>query len=225
MGIPPRNKQGAPHTKLGRPLSCDPEERRGRLLHAAMDVFSSRGYTAATTDAIAVKAGMSKKTLYRVFPSKMVLFDALLEEQFYRIPISESFDGLDPEEELAQLLLLLANFLLAPERQVLVRLIVTEGQALPELMSTFRRLEMGRDLNHIEQWVIRHEKTGYLKVANVVTTAKLLFDMTLAGPILSALVQAPVPEEAETLSRQIREALHVVLVGTGIKTVPRASLS
>jgi AcrR family transcriptional regulator len=209
------NDQRGTRPQVGRPLVLDPQERRARLLRAAMQVFSRKGYTAATVDAIAVEAGMSKKTLYQVFASKMVLFDALLEEQLYRIPIAVDLDGLGPEEELAQLLLSLARYLLDPIRQALVRLIVTDGQASPELMTAFERLEIGRDLNHIEQWIGKQTDAGYLKVADIAATAKLLFGMTIAEPMLSALVQGPLPEKEESLPQQIRQAVHVFLVGVG----------
>ncbi|QNE79398.1 TetR family transcriptional regulator [Streptomyces finlayi] len=46
------------------------EARIAQLLDAAADVFSSTGYTAASTNAIAREAGVSPGTLYQFFPNK-----------------------------------------------------------------------------------------------------------------------------------------------------------
>lgn len=201
--------------QVGRPLVLDTQERRLRLLHAAMRVFSRHGYAAATVDAIALEAGMSKKTLYQVFSSKTVLFDELLKEQFYRILHIEDLDRLDPEEQLVRLLLTLARHLLAPDRQTLVRLIVADGPGSPELMTAIRRLEIDQDLNHIERWLETQNHTGYLKVSDVPAMAKLLFGMTIAEPMLSALVNPPQSDEETSLACRIKFAVRIFLVGLG----------
>lgn len=51
---------------------------RARIVQAAIDVFTTRGFDAATMDEVAQRVGVSKAALYRYFPSK----NALLEEVF-----------------------------------------------------------------------------------------------------------------------------------------------
>ncbi|MBO0843659.1 MAG: TetR/AcrR family transcriptional regulator [Nocardioides sp.] len=45
-------------------------DARGRLLCAALDLFAERGYDATTTAQIAERAGLTKTTLFRLFPDK-----------------------------------------------------------------------------------------------------------------------------------------------------------
>lgn len=47
-----------------------PEPTRERLVAAAVDLFSSRGYAATTVDDIAAQAGVSPRTFFRHFPDK-----------------------------------------------------------------------------------------------------------------------------------------------------------
>lgn len=54
-------------------------ERRESILAAAVEVFGERGYTAATTDAIAQIAGISQAYVIRTFGSKEALFIATAE--------------------------------------------------------------------------------------------------------------------------------------------------
>ncbi|HEX6989460.1 MAG TPA: TetR/AcrR family transcriptional regulator [Bacillota bacterium] len=50
-----------------------------RILEAAFDVFSEKGYHPATMDEIAERAGVSKAALYLYHPSKQALFMTILQ--------------------------------------------------------------------------------------------------------------------------------------------------
>lgn len=58
-----------------------PDERRILLLEAAARVFGRRGFDATRMVDVAAEAGVAKGLLYRHFPSKDALFEALLERQ------------------------------------------------------------------------------------------------------------------------------------------------
>jgi AcrR family transcriptional regulator len=58
------------------------QQTRTRLLDAAVQVFSRRGYQAATVDEIAEAAGYSKGAVYSNFSSKEELFLELLDQRF-----------------------------------------------------------------------------------------------------------------------------------------------
>src|SRR5687767_7142669 len=57
-------------------------QTRERLLDAALEVFSRRGYYAASVDEIAAEAGFSKGAVYSNFSSKEDLFLALIDRRF-----------------------------------------------------------------------------------------------------------------------------------------------
>jgi AcrR family transcriptional regulator len=63
-----------------RPLRSDAERNRQRILSAAGRVFAERG-VGATMDEIADQAGVGVGTVYRRFPEKELLIDALFEER------------------------------------------------------------------------------------------------------------------------------------------------
>jgi AcrR family transcriptional regulator len=67
-----------------RPLRRDAELNRQRVLVAAKEVFAERGLE-ATLDEIAKHAGLGVGTVYRRFPNKEALIDALFEEGFAQI--------------------------------------------------------------------------------------------------------------------------------------------
>jgi AcrR family transcriptional regulator len=63
-----------------RPLRRDAERNRQRILRAASEVFTSRGLQASLDD-VARQAGVGVGTVYRRFPDKESLVEALFEER------------------------------------------------------------------------------------------------------------------------------------------------
>jgi AcrR family transcriptional regulator len=68
----------------GRPLRSDAERNRQRILSAAGMVFAERGL-GATMDEIADRAGVGVGTVYRRYPEKELLIDALFEERIEEV--------------------------------------------------------------------------------------------------------------------------------------------
>ena len=66
-----------------RPLRADAERNRARILAAASEVFAERGLDVSLDD-IAAHAGVGVGTVYRRFPDKDALIDALFEDKIDR---------------------------------------------------------------------------------------------------------------------------------------------
>lgn len=58
----------------------DPESTKSRILDAALDVFSLKGYHDATVDDIVAQSDTSKGSIYFHFPNKQTLFLALVDK-------------------------------------------------------------------------------------------------------------------------------------------------
>ena len=67
--------------ELSRPLRADARRNRERILKAARAVFSAKGRDAHLED-VARRAGVGVGTVYRHFPTKDALLEALAREQF-----------------------------------------------------------------------------------------------------------------------------------------------
>lgn len=66
--------------RRGRPVNSDSAETRNRILKASRQVINERGYQAATFQAIAVAAGLSRPTLHYYFTSREEIYAALVAE-------------------------------------------------------------------------------------------------------------------------------------------------
>lgn len=64
----------------GRPRAARSEETRERILRVARDVFSEFGHDAATFQEIAQRADLTRPAINHYFPSKRVLYDAVLAQ-------------------------------------------------------------------------------------------------------------------------------------------------
>ena len=88
-------------TTAARPLRRDAERNRHRILEAAAEAFAERGLT-ITMDDIAERAGVGVGTVYRRFPDKELLIEALFEERVAELVAmaEEALDEDDPWEAL-----------------------------------------------------------------------------------------------------------------------------
>jgi AcrR family transcriptional regulator len=65
-------------------MRADAQRNRERLIEAAREVFREQGYD-ASLDEVAKRAGVGAGTLYRHFPSRDVLMDAILQSWVDRV--------------------------------------------------------------------------------------------------------------------------------------------
>ena len=85
-----------------RPLRSDAERNRRRILEAAEEVFAERGLDVSLDD-IAAAAGVGVGTVYRRFPDKDALIDALFEDKIGELAevARKALDIDDPWESFA----------------------------------------------------------------------------------------------------------------------------
>ena len=109
-------------------------EKRQRALDAALTVFSENGYAAATMDAIAMEAGLTKPTIYQYFNSKQALFQAMMLAP--RNNMLMVFDAPSDACHVTQLWRFswaYADVVMRPEFLSLARLVIGDATRLPDL--------------------------------------------------------------------------------------------
>jgi len=111
------------------------EDTRTRILKAALELFSTHGYTAATTRQIAGLAGVTEVTLFRHFPTKEKLFEEVVCNSLPS-PLFAQFVAQTKGLGYPQALLAIAEFFLENLRQNedLIKILYMESQRHSELM-------------------------------------------------------------------------------------------
>lgn len=93
MGIGTEQKTvGSPR---GGTLSPRALAKRDQLLAGAEQIFTRRGFAAASTDAVAAEAGVSKQTLYGYYRNKEALFAAVLCRLTIENPQTRVLEGFE----------------------------------------------------------------------------------------------------------------------------------
>ena len=122
----------------GRPSKADAEQIGQRIIDAATELFFTLGYGATSVEAVARRAGISKRTFYHRFANKSALLSAVVHRTIDRmrppadVPL---LDGADLPAILRGLAGLILRAALSPPAIALNRLIVAESSRFPDLAS------------------------------------------------------------------------------------------
>ena len=114
----------------GRPSRADALRLRQRILETATELFLAQGYGSTTIEAVAARAGISKRTLYHRFDDKAALFTAVVHQIIEQIrppagvPLIEGTTVRDILRRLAAMILRAA---LSPPAIALHRLVMAES--------------------------------------------------------------------------------------------------
>jgi AcrR family transcriptional regulator len=128
-------KIAASRAAKGRAPERRNEDARLAVLAAADELLIERGFAGVTVEGIAARAGVSKQTIYRWWPSKVdILLDTLVEEADRRLKIPEN----GPVVEVVRgYLRALARFLTKQDAGKVLLALIGEAQHDPETATLF----------------------------------------------------------------------------------------
>jgi AcrR family transcriptional regulator len=198
--------------------SASPARRRGRpggssgtdLLAIARGIFLTHQYAGATMDAVAAGARVSKQTLYRQYPSKEALFEAVVRDwvdrgrDAMRPHLQKLTQADDVRHGLLELSRTLHAGVLSPPVLQMRTLIAAEAERFPEVAADYVR----RSWDHNQALLadaLRHlSERGLLRVDDPDVAAEQLTWLTLAAPlnrlILTAGAARYSPEELDVIA-------------------------
>ncbi|HEJ7039633.1 MULTISPECIES: TetR/AcrR family transcriptional regulator [Serratia] len=207
------NKVEAEPRSRGRP-SAPEGELRAAAVEATLALLLTQGYAATTVDAVAKRAGMAKKTLYRFAENR----DALVTQA-----IASWTDAFAPvfeqdAQRATELPTLLSQGLQAIARQVLseqavgvFRLLQSEFPGREDLLAAYQRNGIERGRTIVADWLQRQQRRGWLRELDCAQTSDLLLAMVIAEPLRQmALGLLPPGSDIDT---RIAAALALVLPG------------
>lgn len=135
-----KNQRRSPTRKArhgGRPSRAAALELRDRILAVATDLFLTEGYGSTSIEAVAGRAGISKRTFYHRFDDKAALFAAVVHriiEQIRPPPEVPLLEGATLQEILRRLAGLILRAALSAQAIALHRLVTAESVRFPNLV-------------------------------------------------------------------------------------------
>lgn len=189
----------------GRPqVRCD-DDTRHLIVEAAALEFQANGYAATNMCAVAQRAGVSTKTLYRLVPTKADLFGSVVEDRIRRFLLEIDDDivrGQDLTAGLERILLAFGTLTLSAEVIAINRLVIGESERFPEIAKTFYQSAIVPVNAMIEGWLQRQVEQGRLRIDDVHDAAGMLRGMMILEPQRVAMLrQREAPDAAEITSR------------------------
>ncbi|WP_380871636.1 TetR family transcriptional regulator [Sphingomonas sp. DBB INV C78] len=124
----------------GRPTKESAAEIADRVLDGAKRAFCRRGISRALMDEIAAEAGVTKHTIYRRYPRKSALLDAVVERELVRftqwMDLSAQ-EGSDPLHSLEQTAERFADYGARPENVTFTFFLLAEGAFSSQMFEKF----------------------------------------------------------------------------------------
>lgn len=199
--------QNAEHPCRGRgrpPLRSDDETLR-LIVDAAASMFRDGGYAGTAMSAIAARAGVSTKTLYRLVPTKEELFQRVIRSRIDRFMLAVDAVDTAPGDlagELERLLAAYGDLAFDPEVISVYRLVVGECVRFPEIGRTFFETAIKPAGRAIANWLARQTHQGLIELDDPERAAEMLRGMMVFEPQRAALLgQAPPPDPAAITAR------------------------
>ena len=191
----------------GRPQIRPDEETRLLVIAAARQEFLAKGYAGASMAAVAERAGVSTKTMYRLIPTKADLFRSVVSDRISRFMLDiddEALDALPLDKALERMLAAYGTLTLDGESIAIQRLVLGECDRFPELAASFYELAIRGTSEAMQGWLKRQCDRGLIAVEDLAAATDMLRGMMIMGPQRAVMLgqrRAPEADEIETRAR------------------------
>lgn len=195
---------------------------RGRkaeqIYAAAKQIFMESGYEAASMDAVAARAGVSKATIYVHFEGKRALFEAIIrrhtETLFNRIQLPEKTTDL--REALTMLAKSFVEMILTPDALSMYRVVAAEAARQPEIGEAFYAAGPAYTRQRVAEYFLTLARRGLMRVED--SEARLLANLflsMLAGDCHTSAMFGR-GQDKGCLEQQIRAAVELIVARYGV---------
>jgi len=190
------------------------------IYEAARHEFAVNGFAATSTEAVARRAGVSTKTLYRLIPNKEALFEAMVSDRLDRFLSDVNLHAADQDDIEAGLnaaLMTCADLVLDPEVVALQRIVLQETGKFAGLAATFYRNGIARTGTALSNWLRVQVKRGLIELDDVDEAAGILIGMVASAPQRAAIYGGvPLPPRRQ-IEKRVRTCAALFLRGCRVK--------
>jgi AcrR family transcriptional regulator len=188
-----RGETGAPALSRGhggRPSRLQSAQLSDRILDVATALFLGDGFGATSIEAVAKRAGISKRTFYHRFRGKEALFEAVVRrliERWMKPFAAASLEAPDLAETLRRTAEYMLDAALTPEALALHRIAIAEATRFPGLAHILHDLGASAGIERIAQYLEQQIAAGELRPIDARFAAEQFLMMVVSGPRRRAL--------------------------------------
>ena len=200
----------------GRPPTRSDEETRQLVIEAAAEEFEANGYAGACMGDVAERAGVSTKTVYRLFPNKADLLAQVVTDRIGQFMLEidgDAVDALPIGEALEHILIAYGTLTLSHRTIAMHRLVIGECGQFPEIASAFYSLAIRRANDGIAAWLRRQCERGLIKLDDPGIAAGMLRGMIAMDPQRAAMLGQREAPDREEIVRRAKQSAQLFLRG------------
>lgn len=174
----------------GRPQLRPDGDTRQIIYDAARNEFAGNGYAATSIEAVARRAGVSTKTVYRLIPNKAALFEGMVSDRLERFLADVKLnvnEHADVEDSLHAALMACAKLALDKEVIALQRIVLQEATLFPDIAGAFYNNGIVRTAAALADWLRVQQARGVIALDDVDEAAGMLIGMVASAPQRAAI--------------------------------------
>ncbi|MEO9383701.1 TetR/AcrR family transcriptional regulator [Chromobacterium phragmitis] len=217
MSSPPDSSSSATIAARARGRPPVPEATlRGQVLQAANGLLLEEGYPALSIEAVAKRAGVAKKTVYRFADNREQLLEAIVDgwtDGLARAVETPFADDENLPQALEALLLAIAERVLSAEAVGMFKLLGNDFPGREQALASYTRHGIRRSAGLLASWLAERQRLGLLKVDDPETCAELLLAMAIAEPLRQRALGLAAPGVDAPLHGWIRAAVRLCCEG------------
>ncbi len=189
------------------------KQTKEKLLQAALEMISERGYLGATTRQIASRAGVTEVTLFRHFPSKEKLFEEVLKKYSFLPALREMLPGAEaraPREVLRELALQYLKVLQL--RKKVVRIMLSEIALYPDKLKRVYNSFLNEMIKTLSGYFQSLQGSGRLRAVNPERASRAFLGMLFSFFLTEEVIRGR-RLKRETLEEVVSEFVDIFLKG------------
>ncbi len=200
----------------GRPLVRPEDETRHLIMTVAMAEFVAKGFSGASMNEVARRAAASKRTVYRLFPTKADLFRAVVRDTV--LPLTEAMTNEIDEPSaigpaLERIMFEYGRVTLSADVIAIQKLAIAESAQFPDLAAAFY-VAIDATQTALERFVRRQCDRGHLDFDDAGLAADLLRGMMIMGPTRAVMFNRRTVPEAEEIAYRANVCVRLFLDGS-----------
>lgn len=203
-----------PRTRTGRPTRAEADELEDRIRRTAVELFLEHGFDATSMNALAVAAGVTKRTLYARYGDKRTVFVAAISWAMAQLRWEQP-PSVDEADDLVAGLTTIARATLEraidPDITRLIRMAITESARFPELATSIDSITYSPRVDTVAHLLARHITAGTIVLDDVEIAAEQFLAMVVALP--ARLASYGIYRQSEVEERHLLHAVDLFLRG------------
>ena len=193
---------------------ANPDCRRQAYIEAAQRLFFAHGYGATSMNAVAAAVGGSKTTLWSLFPSKLALFEAVMEGivRDYGTAVKVDMDSA-PDLRSALLLMgraIMTTVLSGPVMEI-QRLVIGEAARVPELGQVMYALGPAEGMMRLAAYLDRQMQAGRLQAGDPRLAAQQFCGLCRGGVVDRRMMGILGDDDGAEGEREVQAAVSTFL--------------